>query len=187
MTPASRKEFDNRVDVRRAVQAFKASAATGDLDEFLKAFAQVETLWIWREAFRSLRGIEVPEPFRRLFLAIYQEAGDSLRSNIDDDAVLVSALRALLPPYDGPELTVYRGAHKDERRYRRYGHAWTTDLDVARSHASKAYHGGSGLVLRAQAPTRSIVSAPKLENLVWHESEIVIDRRRLRNIAVINF
>jgi hypothetical protein len=43
---------------------------------------------------------------RRAFRRVWVRCGDGLRSQVDDDLVLIKALRLLLPPYTGPAVVL---------------------------------------------------------------------------------
>jgi hypothetical protein len=58
---------------------------------------------------------------RPVFLEMYEERGDQLRSAFDDDLVLLDLLHRFLPPYSGPSVELYRGETAWNRRRRTYG------------------------------------------------------------------
>jgi hypothetical protein len=96
---------------------------------------------------------------------------------------LIAGLRALLAPYRGPApLTVYRGDSAHNRRCRSYGLSWTANPEVARGFANglwRTFTGGS-VVVRTDAPADAIISVPGSA-----EDEVIIDRRRLGRVDVI--
>ena len=57
--------------------------------------------------------------------------GRVIRPNVADDDLLIVALRILLPSYDGPPMTLYRGQMPDEP----IGLHWSRSWDVARKFA----------------------------------------------------
>ncbi len=57
----------------------------------------------------AISGKNLSDGLRQAFLGIWQECGDTLRSNVDGDLALLDGLRALLPVYAGGPLRLYRG------------------------------------------------------------------------------
>lgn len=112
---------------RQAAAALRQAAETGDAEAFCRALNAVELTGCWQAAFRSLDGVKAPAGFRRRFMAIWQQDGDTLRSSVTDDAALATGLRALLPPYRGGDVILYRGEGFPNRRRRTYGLSWTSD------------------------------------------------------------
>jgi hypothetical protein len=70
-----------------------------------------------------------PVELRTRFVAAWIESGDHIRCEIGDDPVLIDGLRALLPPYVGDPVRLYRGDSAWNRRRRTYGVSWTTNID----------------------------------------------------------
>ena len=113
--------------------------------------------------------------------------GDGWRSKVNDDLLVVDVLRCLLPPYKGPGLTLYRGDSAFNRRRRTYGMSWSASRSVAADFAQRnrrLYSDGS-VLLEAEAPPDAIVFAPALHVNDYAEDEYVVDRRRLRNVRVL--
>ena len=171
-------------DVVRAV-------ATDDLELLCSAFERLHQHLLWPDAMRALRqaGAQASPRMQREFLEIYSEHGIGVHQLLSD-ADAVGALRLLVPPYKGPSMRLYRGDAAWTYRNRKYGLNWTPDRDVAASHAyTWQLHPGGGILLQADAPSRAIISAPFLLEdapaLAKSEAQYIVDRRRLRNVRVI--
>jgi hypothetical protein len=85
---------------------------------------------------------------------------NGLNKSCDDHRTLCEALRILTPKYKGSELPLYRGASGLERRRRRYGISWTSNLSAAEEFAEgyRVWPGGS-VVLETIATPAAIISA----------------------------
>ena len=169
---------------RQLIAEFAAAARAGDRERFCKTFGPLELILDgWQRAFRAVAKVSAPDEFRALFTEVWVHHGDSIRSDVDSDRDLIAGLRALLVPYHGPApLTVYRGDSFYNRRRRSHGLSWTTDPEVARGFANgiwRTFTGGS-VVVRTDAPADAIISVPGSA-----EDEVIIDRRRLGSIDVI--
>jgi hypothetical protein len=108
--------------------------------------------------------------------------------HVDNRALLARALRVLLPGgYQGPPLTLYRGAEARERRHHHYGFSWTTDPVIARGFAEHWAHPGlsdySGVVLRTVVPPSAVLLVRQPEDY-YDEGEVVIDPRHLDKVLV---
>jgi hypothetical protein len=144
--------------------------------------------WVWSRCMRAMARVSCSDEFRRVFLQIYLQSGDHIRQEVGDDLALVDGLRSLLPVYDGPARTLYRGDSARNRRRRTYGAAWSASMDVALSYAAtgmwRTFDGGS-VLLEAFAPREAIVCAPGLLDDRYGEQEYIVDRRLLTAITVI--
>jgi hypothetical protein len=108
---------------------------------------------------------------------------------VDDDDVLRSALRILLPPYHGPAVRLYRGASASERRP--YGLSWSLDPACALQHAENHTKttGKTSVVLETMALPQAIISA--VSELAGtrpgvHDREYIVDGNRLDGVACIS-
>jgi hypothetical protein len=61
--------------------------------------------------------------------------GDNFRNEVGDDLVLVRLLRVLLPRYEGPPRSLFRGDSFRNRCHSTYGVSWSTDIATARAFA----------------------------------------------------
>ena len=83
-------------------------------------------------------------------------------ASVTDDIALATGLRALLPPYRGGGVTLYRSEGFPNRRRRTYGLSWTSDIRVARAFAESraATYQGGAVLLRTFAPASAVISRP---------------------------
>jgi hypothetical protein len=140
-----------------------------------------------KEAFRAVAEHSAPMEFRNIFSRVWQLDGDHIRSEVNDDRILIEGLRVLLPPYTGDARQLYRGDSMWNRRRRSYGLSWTTELEIARGFANnKQTSKGGGVVLSTLAPALAIISAPGLDHERFGaKNEYLVDRRRLKSVEVI--
>jgi len=175
---------------REALELFVRGCATGDAQVVFDAIDPLLFSGAMKTAFRRVGALgHVPADFRVRFLAFWMSAGDSIRSEVNDDLVLIQALRMLLPPYKGVGVTLYRGESAWNRSRRTYGTSWSAELEVADQWAQRDYlrsaKGGS-VVLRTVAPPEAILCAvTHHHDDRYGEAEYVVDRRRLRAVEVV--
>jgi hypothetical protein len=172
-----------------AADAFVAAVSTGNIEALAVSLDDVETTCAWPLVFRRCaRLTDVSEEMRQAMLRIWITSGDHLRGEVGDDLVLKTALRVLLPQYQGPPITIYRGDSLWNRRRRTYGLSWTTDEQVADGFAQglwRTMEGGS-VVLRAVAPPEAIIcDASLVDDDRYGEAECLVDRRLLSRVDVI--
>jgi len=173
-----------------AVKEFVEAALSADGERFYNALITVdkEMPWVWSRCMRAMARVSCSDEFRRVFLQIYLQSGDHISTEVGDDLALVDGLRSLLPVYDGPARTLYRGDSARNRRRRTYGAAWSASMDVALSYAAtgmwRTFDGGS-VLLEAFAAREAIVCAPGLLDDRYGEQEYIVDRRLLTAITVI--
>src|SRR5688572_28941339 len=107
-----------------------------------------------------------------------------MSDQVGDNLVFVSALRLLLPAYEGPTLTLLRGDSYWNWERRSYGASWSAHREVAKSDALQARRvlGGS-VLLQASAPPEAIVFAPASGH--GHEQRHMVDRRLLHEVTVV--
>lgn len=163
-----------------------------DLELLHSAFERLHRYLLWPDAMRALRqaGARASPRMQREFLEIYSEHGIGVHRQLLSDADAVGALRLLVPPYKGPSMQLYRGDAAWTYRNRKYGLNWTPERSVALSHAyTWQLHPGGGILLQADAPSQAIISASFLLEdapaLAKAEAQYIVDRRRLRNVRVI--
>jgi len=179
----------NRRD-RKVPRAFVRAILADDPEGLVASLEELETsLFGWRRAFQQIAKLEaVPIGMKDRMLALWCHHGDTLRGEIGHDMTLVKALRVLLPPYDGPGLTVYRGDSAWNWRRRSYGLSWSSSMEVADGHASgrlwRASTGGS-VVLKVHADPAAIICAPGLIANSYGEDEYIVDRRHVRGVTVL--
>jgi hypothetical protein len=143
----------------------------------------------WRKAMRAIARLDrdPPRSFREGMLRVWIRNGEHIRQETGDDLLLVKALQALLPPYDGPTLRIWRGDSAWNRRCRTYGLSWSRDLEIAEGFARgmwQTVRGGS-VLLEADAAPEAIVCVVEADEDQYGEKEILVDRRRLKGVRVL--
>lgn len=177
-----------RQQAREAARAFVEGARDGDLQRLIWAVEQLDMTATWRPAIRALaRSGQVHASIPTSFLQLWLDWGSHVRLEVGDDLVLARALRLLLPTYEGPGLTLYRGDSAWNRKRRTYGMSWTSDIGVGRSFAQGPwrYHTGGSVLLTATAPPEAIVCAPHALDDRYEEAEYIVDRRLLKAVQVV--
>lgn len=112
---------------RRAEQSFVEALKRADAK--MHADAVNDLSYDWRPRFlRSLAELPpISDQARALMLSMWVRWGDSWRSEVDNDLLLIDVLRNLLPPYTGEDVQLFRGESAFSRRRRTYGMSWTID------------------------------------------------------------
>jgi len=183
---AARRRFD-----RQAIRDFVRAIQAEDRDLLRHSIRIIDerVYFGWRRAMRAIRKHPCQsEEFRKVLLNdLWLCSGEHIRNETNDDLVLIDALRAMLPRYTGPALTLYRGDGAANRRRRTYGLSWSVSIDTARSFARDTWQTtqGGSVLLEAHAPTDAIICAPALVNDGYGEEEYIVDRRRLGAVRVI--
>ena len=182
---AIRKQARQRIDASRSlVDAVRSDSVTA----FMKAIASIDECYVWREAMLKVaRGPGVSPRLRDAMLQVWIEYGDHIRQETGDDLLLASALRNLMPSYEGPAITLYRGEGWQNRCRRTYGLSWTPRRDVAEgfAEARRGMYEAGTCVIATEAQPEAIVSAPGHHDDRFDESEFLVDRRRLKGVRVI--
>jgi hypothetical protein len=177
-----------RRDAEAAAKAFAKACEAGDVAALYFAADQLNaTMDSWRLAMLRVSRLKGVSPeIRSAFLEIWVES-KALPFKVGHRRTLVDALRILIPAtYDGPPLTLYRGASAGERRRRIYGFSWTTRFDIAREHFAvqrQTWDGGS-IVLETVAPSDAILLVREDENY-YDEGEVVVDPFKLSRIRIL--
>ena len=177
----------HRQQEREAVQRFVAAVQAGDMTQFRKSFGEVLAIEAGPRAMRAIARLQsVPEEIRIAARQAWQENGDDIRSEVDDDLALLDGFWKLLPPYAGPPVTLYRGDSWFNRCHRTYGLAWSSNREIANGFALgwwRAHKGGSVLLV-TDAPTDAVLFAYDV-NDHYGEQEYLVDRRCLRTVRII--
>lgn len=173
---------------RSAVQTFVCSVRDGDITCAAIAAGEIDDACNWRAAFSACARLSsVHVDARRWFLQFWCASGDNLRDATGDDRMLIAGLRVLLPPHEGPAVTLYRGDSMFNRRRRDYGPSWSSSEQVAQGFAEgmwRSFQGGS-VLLRTVAPPEAIVCSPAMLGDEYDEQEYLVDRRRLGRVEVV--
>ena len=170
--------------VRNAISAVQAD----DRSAFGNALPDLDATMTWGRFFRAMRR-QAPagRAIQEAFLDLWVRDGDGLRSEVSNDLILVDGLRKLLPPYEGPTVTLFRGESAWNRRRRTYGLSWTTDLVIAEAFATdraSRYEGGA-VLLQAEAAPAAVICVPTHFGIENAEAEYLIDRRLLSCVNVL--
>jgi len=174
---------DRRNSAKRLIQAVQGD----DVDELFYALHWAKDADGLHRGFRGIgRLAAVSKMAQEAFLQIWMEDGDLIRSEVCDDRVVMDALWVLLPRYDGPGLTLYRGDGMANRKHRSYGLSWTRERDVGLAYAAsrRSRYTDGTVLLSTFAPPEAIICAPFLHDNRFEECEYVVDRRRLNKVSV---
>jgi hypothetical protein len=149
-------ETERRRIKRRLVHDFVQGIRTDDMGLCVQCLETLEYHEMaWPAVLRALANESASDDAREGFLSVYVSYGDSLRNQVDKDLALADGLRALLPRYNGPAITLYRGKTAWNRQRRTYGLSWSASLDVARSFAESSLFRqstGGSVLLETLAP-----------------------------------
>src|SRR5262245_51916892 len=181
--------YEQRKQGRQTIKELVQAVRTDNYERLLELLEQLDNTYLgWRDAFYLLgKEKSISPDMRAGWLRVWTKFGDDIRSEIQDDRVLIDGLRALLPPYRGPGLTLYRGDSAYNRRRRSYGPSWTSSRDAAEHFATgfwQSFVGGS-VLLQTNAPPDAIVCAPGLHDNRYGEDEYLVDRRRLHAVTAL--
>ena len=110
-----------------------------------------------------------------------------LRRFVGDEALLIAALRVLLPPYDGPPMELWRGQSANEpiglswarqhhiaMKFALYGTANVNPLNL---HRARTPARRNAVILHIVADPAIIISAPCLHGM--KEGEYILDPRNI--------
>ena len=156
-------------------------------DVLQKMFERTTTENLWRQKAGELLATGEFDPaFRHQFHTYWTVAGHHIRAHIDDDRVLISLLRLILPPYVGPSRTLYRGENLDRWNSRRIGLCWSDKIETARmfGRGLNATRAG-GVLLQWQASSDAIIAGPSAHSLYVGESEYTLDLTETSEIEAI--
>jgi hypothetical protein len=162
----------------------------------IRGFGLLTKHGLLAEAMRQVSEIETPHPrAQQRFLDVWTKRGVLFRELTCDDSAFFAGLRVLLPAYEGPPITLYRGQLAGDP----LGVSWTCDYIVAvkfalygcasipnNSDLSKPIKGHTprrnGILVRATPHPSQIISAPCLHG--HREGEYVVDPRWLRDYEI---
>lgn len=162
----------------------KLLKSLGDRDE---ALVQSESSGrLWREAIEEMIRAGRPElKDSERFHTEWITRGHRIRELVNDDNLLLDAIRQWLPMYTGPSLTLYRGENIERWRSNRCGFAWTDKREIAVMFARglNAMYGEGGILLSTVAPATAIIAGPNSHSIWLNEDEYVLDIRHLGEIT----
>lgn len=157
------------------------------LDALQEMFERTTTENLWREKAGELLASGEHDPaLPHKFHNYWTVAGHHIRAQIDDEKVLISLLRLILPPYVGPSRTLYRGENLDRWTSRRIGVCWTENADTARMFGRGLNAtGAGGVLLQCRASDSAIIAGPSDHSLYLGESEYTLDLSKTSQIEAI--
>jgi hypothetical protein len=148
-----------------------------DVEPILKT---IESSGLWPEAIAAVGAMSTPHPnICSAFHSYWVERGFRVRAKVGNDALMLAALRILLPLYSGPNQFLYRGENLDRWIERRIGFAWTSQKNTAQIFAEglAATEGSGGILLSAKIPADAIIAGPNDHSKYLGEEEYTIDMR----------
>jgi hypothetical protein len=166
---------------RRLLRAIVQAALTGDPTTLAGSLATpLQQDEQWRFLGRAMRAIgrrpAIHPPVRSGLIAFWVRNGDDLRGEMTR-AELVRLLRVVFPPYERPDLTLYRGENSGWAR-RTPSISWTRDIQIARAFAQESgrLHELGGVLLQAIVPADRII-ADLEDHDHADEQEVLVDAR----------
>lgn len=128
------------------------------------------------------------EQHRERCLTSWVTHGGRIREEIGDDKLLVQLLREVLPRYEGPSLTLYRGESAERFHGGRIGLCWTSQRHTAEMFGAglNAYYPGGGVLLSATVDAVAIISGPGKHSRWLGEAEHTIDPHKLTELEVLS-
>lgn len=121
----------------------------------------------------------------------FVEFGHRVREKLDDDRLLVSTLRQLLPQFagvsEGHGIVLYRGENFDRYQDGRVGLCWSSRRAVAEMFGGglNAMVGEGGVLLQAYAPAHAVLAGPNAHSRWLGEEEYLVDPRILQDVQLI--
>lgn len=173
---------------REAISSFIAAITNDDIEALISVLDRVEGEMALVPAFRAVGRLQhVSARMQRTWRSLWCSWGDDLRSDINDDLVLATALRRLLPPYRGPDLVLFRGDSAWNRQRRTYGLSWSREEGVADDFARSSWRTiqGGSVLLRAVVPADAIICTVPSANDRYGEKEVLVDRRGLGRVTAL--
>lgn len=120
---------------------------------------------------------------------IWIESGGHLRRKIQDDSLILSVLKKVLPSYQGPGLTLYRGECRFLYEQGKIGFCWSPDIEVAElfGRGLNAIESG-GVLLKAYAPATAVISGPNDHSVNYlRETEFTCNPNLLESLELIKY
>jgi len=159
--------------------------------ESLRTALEAATTREWRQACIDLiteaPATADPDAAHSCFI----EFGHHVREKLDDDRLLVSSLRQLLPEFAGAAssqgIVLYRGENFDRYQEGRVGLCWSSKRSVAEMFGGglNAMVGEGGVLLQAYAPAHAVLAGPNPHSRWLGEEEYLLDPRMLRDVEVV--
>ena len=143
----------------------------------------------WLALFQALANVPRPSvDCRRAFFEVLTgDHGLRIRDHFSVDPLVPAALANLAPGYSGPPVELFRGERWSNHLNKAYGFSWTTIRKAAEMFANglNCFPPDGGVLLTTIAPARAILSEPNDHSRYLGEDEYVVDRRGLKEVAVV--
>ena len=149
---------------------------------------EIDAADLWPEAVASMCQLNNPHLLIQTgFHSYWTERGFRVRAAVANDAIMIDALRILLPVYQGLGQSLYRGENLDRWLANNIGFGWSLDREIGRMFGEglAASEGTGGILLSADAPREAIIAGPNAHSETLGESEFIVDPRLLQNIREI--
>lgn len=138
---------------------------------------EVTSAAAWRNVIESfLSGCAAlpsnPEDFGTYWI----EGGHRIREQVSDDRLLTQFLRAVMPPYTGGAITLFRGENLDRFSAGLIGFSWTPDSNVAAMFANGLNAvGKGGILISAALEPPAIICGPNAHSIYLGERQFTVD------------
>lgn len=129
---------------------------------------------------------EVALTFERIWIGV----GDQIRRTLDDDDLIVSALRRVARPYDGPPVPVWRGQSRADFDAGKLGISWALSREAASTYGRchEWNRRGGMVILHAVAPATAVITVPRTGLGAAADAllaEILIDIKQLPDVHLV--
>jgi hypothetical protein len=169
----------------RCIRNFASAVRAQDDPSIIDLMRELDQLGCWHEAIEQFL-TESKGSLAADLLMFWNVHGFHAAASLRGDPIFLDALRHHVAPYRGPPRTLYRGELKARHLRRVYGIAWTSQLHTAEAFAvRREVDEGRGVVLKIDATSEMIVSAPTERSYCLQEGEYVVDTRLIRGVTVI--
>ena len=159
--------------------------------ERLRAALECATTSKWRQACIDLITDAPATVNTDAAHSCFTEFGHLVREKVDDDPLLVSVLRQLLPKVagvpTGEGIVLYRGENFDRYQAGHVGLCWSSKRAVAEMFGAglNAMVGQGGVLLQAYAPEHALLARPNVHSRWLGEEEHLVDPRLLQDVKPI--
>ncbi|WP_155768288.1 hypothetical protein [Burkholderia vietnamiensis] len=142
----------------------------------------------WHEAFRlTAAECQKNEANREACHTRWVTHGARIREGVANDVLLSEFLRAILPPYTGSSMTLFRGESAERFTAGRIGLCWTSQRDTGTrfGRGLNALYEGGGLLLSATVDASAIIAGPGRHSNWLGEAEYTVDPAAINKITVL--
>jgi hypothetical protein len=167
----------------RCLQEFSRALRDRDSDAAVACMRALDRLDCWHAAFAQLITDPASVVPGESVVWLWISYGFHVSASLQGDRVLTAVLKALLPPYSGAGINLYRGEAADRYQKRILGMSWTTDIQVARNFARS--REPAGIVLKLEASPKMGLSGPTAHSEYLGESEYLLDPSAIGAIEVV--